>query len=214
VRLVGQWSGIERDLPEGWAEARLQLTVDDASQCDRAAALLGPTQPFRSEPRVLRFRSSRRGTAPSADGIRRLLRQLDRHRIRGTLELVSSEEAPAAVEAPRTTLAEAWDAELAKLPDDWSDAYAEVALLSTDYVDRGALLMAPLNPRREGGEPTFRFRSARRFGYGTSPEMVRRCFERCDAEQMRGTVRVLRALSDTDPVQTQGPVWTIAGRTI
>jgi hypothetical protein len=54
---------------------------------------------------------------------------------------------------------------------------------------------------------------ARNFGYGASPEMVRRCFERCDAEGIRGTVSILRALSDTHPVATQGPVWQIAGRT-
>jgi hypothetical protein len=44
--------------------------------------------------------------------------------------------------------------------------------------------------------------------------MVRRCLERCDAERIRGTVRILRALSDTHPVATQGPVWYVGGRTL
>ena len=51
-------------------------------------------------------------------------------------------------------------------------------------------------------------------GYGASPGMVRRCLERCDEDGIAGRVHVLRALSDTRPVQTQGPVWQIAGRTV
>jgi hypothetical protein len=60
----------------------------------------------------------------------------------------------------------------------------------------------------------FRFRAARRFGYGASPEMTRRCFERLDAESIRGTVRIEWALSDTRPVYTQGPVWYAGGRAV
>jgi hypothetical protein len=214
VGLVDEWRSIEHGLPEGWGDARLRLTVSDAAHCDRAAALLGPAQPYRSAPRVLRFLSARDGTAPGPDGIRRLLGRLDRERIEGRLELVSSAAAPPAPEIARTTLAESWDAALAKLPPDWSDVYAEVELLSTDYIERAALLCAPLNPRRDGGKPALRFRCARSFGYGASAEMVRRCFERCDAERIRGEVRILRALCDTRPVHTQGPVWYVAGQII
>jgi hypothetical protein len=107
-----------------------------------------------------------------------------------------------------------WDEELAALPDDWTDLYAEVEFESTDYLERGALLMAPLNPARYGAKPGFRFRVARRFGYGASTEMTRRCLQRLDEEGIRGAVRVLRALSDTRPVQTQGPVWYVGGRSV
>lgn len=197
----------------------MQLTVSDPTRTDRAAALLGPTQPYRSEPQVLRFSSSRRGNAPGPDGIRRLLSRLDGERIRGTLELVASGAAPAAPAAARPvveqpTLAASWTAAIAELPADWSDIHAEVDLLSTDYLERAALHMAPMNPLREGAEPTLRFRAARSFGYGASAQMVRRCLERCDAEQIRGSVRVLRVLCDTDPVGTQGPVWYVGGRTV
>ena len=65
-----------------------------------------------------------------------------------------------------------------------------------------------------GGKPGFRFRVARRFGYGVSAEMARRCLERLDEEGIRGVVRVLWALSDTEPVQTQGPVWYAEGRSV
>ena len=100
------------------------------------------------------------------------------------------------------------------LPADWSDLYAEVELVSSDWLDRAALLMAPLNPARYGGVPGFRFRVARRFGYGASPEMTRRCLERVDEEHIRGELRILRVLSDTDPVHTQGPVWYVEGKSV
>ena len=138
----------------------------------------------------------------------------DREKIDATLELVGTGEMPAAVAAVPRTFAETWDAVLAALPKDWSDLYAEVELYSSDYLDRAALLLAPVNPARDGSRLAFRFRAARRYGYGVSPEMARRCFERLDAEGTRGTVLVLRALSDTRPVQTQGPVWYIGGKSV
>ena len=163
---------------------------------------------------MLRFMTARNGSAPGPEAIRRLLARLGREQIDGQLELVASGDAPASPEAERTTLAAAWDAALETLPADWSDVYAEVELVSSDWIERAALLTAPLNPRRDGGKPAFRFRVARVFGYGASPQMVRRCLERCDAEGIRGSVRILRALSDTRPVATQGPVWHMAGQTI
>src|SRR5207248_3703951 len=99
---------------------------------------------------------------------------------------------------------EAGDQELAALPAHSRYLYIEVELFSSDYLERAALLLAPLNPARYGGKPGFRCRVARRFGYGGSPEMTLRCFERLDEEGIRGRVTVLRALSDTRPVQTQG----------
>jgi hypothetical protein len=214
VGLVDQWRAIERDLPEGWGDARLRLTVAEEGQCDRAAALLGPATPGRRG-RVISFFAARRGAGPSRELVERLLRGLDRERIDAELELVGTDaaaEAPAPGE-PRSFVA-AWEIELATLPDDWSDLYAEVELNSSDYLERAALLMAPLNPARYGGKPGFRFRVARRFGYGASTEMTLRCFGRLDEEGVRGAVRVLRALSDTRPVQTQGPVWNVGGRTV
>ena len=43
--------------------------------------------------------------------------------------------------------------------------------------------------------------------------MVGRCLERLDDDDIPGEVRVLRALSDTHPVGTQGPVWYVGGKT-
>jgi hypothetical protein len=60
----------------------------------------------------------------------------------------------------------------------------------------------------------FRFRAARRFGYGAAPQMVARCLARCDEDGIRGAVRILRVLSDTRPAATQGPVWLLEGKTV
>ena len=44
--------------------------------------------------------------------------------------------------------------------------------------------------------------------------MARRCFERCDEKGIRGSINVLRVLSDTHLVATQGPVWLSGGKTL
>jgi hypothetical protein len=213
VSLVDQWQAIERSLPEGWGNARLRLTAAEEGQCERAAALLGPATPGRHR-RVISFFAARRGAGPSPDLVLRLLQRLDREGIDGDLELVGSDVSDTAAATAPSTFVAAWERELVALPDDWSDLYIEVELLSSDYLERAALLLAPLNPARYGGKPGFRSRIARRFGYGGSPEMTLRCFERLDEEGIRGRVTVLRALSDTRPVQTQGPVWYVGGRSV
>ena len=213
MSLVGDWQELQRSLPEGWGNARLRLTIPDEGDCDRAAALLGPANPGRRG-NVIRFFTARRGAGPSSDMIRNLLRRIDAQGITGELELVGVDKAEAEPVIHRETLAATWDAGVGALPPDWSDLYAEVELVSSDWLERAALLMAPVNPARYGGSPGFRFRVARRFGYGASPEMTRRCLERVDQEHIRGELRILRVLSETDPVQTQGPVWYVDGRSV
>ena len=44
--------------------------------------------------------------------------------------------------------------------------------------------------------------------------MVRRCLERLDERGIDGTPTVLRVLSDTKPVNTQGPVWYLGGKVV
>ncbi len=44
--------------------------------------------------------------------------------------------------------------------------------------------------------------------------MAHRCLERLDEEGITGEVRILRALSDTKPVATQGPVWYVGGKAV
>lgn len=216
VRPVDQWRELENGLPEGWSEARLWLTVQGADS-DRAAALLGPLNPGRTASGAISFSSIRAGGPAAPENVRRLLARLDREGIRGQLELHWTKEGAPLPVQPHETLVAAWERALSGLPPDWSDLLCEVEFRSSDQLTRAALLTSPLNPSRPPDEPerwALRFRCARRFGYGASPGMVRRCLERCDAEGIRGTATILLALSDTHPVATQGPVWQVAGRTM
>jgi hypothetical protein len=217
MRLVDQWREILGGLPGRWERAHLRLTLENADEGARAAAVLAPLNAARRG-KVLNFYAARRESAALPELVMRLLHRLDREGIRGELELVHAQEGEAEaalVDQPaRSTLVAGWDDLVAALPQDWSDLYAEIELTSTDYLERAALLLAPVNPARYGAPAGFRFRVARQFGYGASPEMVRRCLERLDQEEIRGHVRILRALSDTKPVATQGPVWYVGGRSV
>jgi hypothetical protein len=213
LALADDFNRLERSLPDDWAEARLAITMADEGRCDRAAALLGPANPGRRG-KTFRVGVDRHGRGLGPEAMRRLLRRLDQEGIRGAVELIGVEEAPEEELRPRRSLRDEWQRKLAGLPRDWSDLYAQVRLDSTDYVERGALLLAPVNPARIGGASTLRFRSARTFGYGVSPEMAERCLARCDEEGITGAVEILHALSDTYPVATQGPVWYSGGRVV
>jgi hypothetical protein len=213
VKLVDRFGELEHALPEGWADAQLLLTVEDDARCDRAAALLGPANPGRRGKRIS-LTSSRRGRGIAPESLRRLLRRIDEEGIAAQLEVLGADEAPPAELERRESLRDQWDRALAGLPSDWSDLYAEVQVDSTDFIERGALLLAPVNPARYGGVTGLRFRCARRFGYGVSTDMAGRCLTRCDDEGITGRVEILRALSDTYPVATQGPVWYVGGRSV
>jgi hypothetical protein len=213
MSLVGQWRELEVAFPDGWARVSVQLEIRDPEAAAEAAALLGPAGPYRAGT-TLRFAAARDGSAPGPDGIARLLRRIDDAHIGGTLTALGSERAVERGEREVTPLVESWDAALAELPDDWSDVVAEVRLLSTDYVEKAAVLCIQINPRRVGDSATFRFRVAHHAGYGVAPQMARRCLERCDEADIRGSVAVLRVLSDTHLVSTQGPVWILDGQTI
>ena len=215
MALAKDWQDLEAELPEGWVDASLSVTLEDAAHTDRAVSLLAPLQPVRSGHDTISVRLVRAGSGPSAEALRRGLARLDAERLHGALWVGAIEQQASAPEAPAApSLPDSWDAALTTVPGDWSDLLGEVELDSSDYLEPGALNMAPINPRRVGGTLRLQFRSASRFGYGASPGMVRRCLERCDAAGMTGRVTVLRVLSDTHPVGTQGPVWQIDGRMV
>ena len=225
MQALEQWRRIESELDPDWDEARLSFTVDDEVAIGDAAAVLAPLGPGRHRGE-LRFQVSRRGAGP--ERLVNLLRRLDRKRIWGTLTLVDAQTAPrpepqpeqaaalAEATALASSLAEAWDGEVARLPPDWRDVLGELELESTDYLAQAALLGAPLNPTRVPGEVKLQFRanSHGSGGYGAPPGLVRRCFERMDAAEVRGRLRVVNALSGTDNVATQGVVWRVAGRAV
>ena len=213
MKLADQWRRILAELPEDWGEVKLDVAVPRAEQRGRAAALLGPASPGRMG-ETLRISVRRGGGAIGPDAAGRLLGRLDEERIRATVSTVSVGARAEAPPAVRGSLAEAWDAAVAALPPDWSDLLCELELTSTDHVDRAALLLAPVNPMRVGTRAAFRFRVAASFGYGASPEMTRRCLARLDEDGIPGRPTILRALSDTDNVATQGPVWRVGGKAV
>jgi hypothetical protein len=211
-----QWKQIEAGLGTGWDEVQLAFTAEEARAVAESAAVLAPLGPGRigSE---LRFAVRRRGGGP--EKLRNLLGHLDRKRVWGTLSLLGSRQEtpappPSQPERAAATLVKAWDAEVGELAPGWRDLLCELELDSSDYVARAALLGAPLNPTRVPGEIALRFRVSDGGGYGTAPEMTRRCLERMDAEGITGRVTVLHGISDTDRAATQGPVWRIAGKSV
>ncbi len=208
--LAEQWDGISRGLPEGWERAELRLLAPDESRRARAAALLGPLAPGRVG-NELRFVVSR-STGVGPDAARRLLANLDEERIGGMIVLSGSTAGVAPEAPPRRRLAAQWDELVGALPGDWSDLLCRVTVASSDDVPRAALLAAPLNPGRPARDLGLEFRVARRAGYGASPQMAARCLARLDEAGVPGTLEILRALSDTQHVSTQGPVWYVGGQ--
>jgi len=211
VRLVEQWNGIESGLDPRWSDLRLSLRIDAGEARERAAALLGPAGPGVSAG-TIRFYVARGGHGIGPDAARRLLGRIDAAGIAGELTLVGTSEAEAAPQVARATLAAEWQAALEVLPSDWSDLLAELELDSSVDVDRGAVLCAPLNPIQLTGRPGFGFRSANARGYGASAGMVGRCLARLDEAGITGHVRITRALSDVNPIGTQGATFLVGRR--
>ena len=98
-------------------------------------------------------------------------------------------------EADELSLTESWDASRPRCRRTGATSTPSCGFGSTDYLDRAALLCAPLNPTRTDEDGLRVPRRAPLAGYGASPEMVRRCLERCDAERMRGDGRARCASS-------------------
>ena len=209
--LVERWNQVETGLDPRWTEVTLSLAINDADARSRAAALLGPAGPGVGGSEI-HFTVSTRGTGIGPEATRRLLRRIDKEKIRGRLELVATQGARPEPEPAVRSLAAGWDAALEVLPSDWSDLVAELELDSSADVDRGAVLCAPINPIQLTGRPGFRFRCASHRGYGASPGMVGRCLARLDEAGITGRVRITRALSDVHPVGTQGATFAVGRR--
>jgi hypothetical protein len=212
MQAADQWVLLEEGLGSDWAEARLSFAPEGSTTA--AAAILAPLSPGRVEGE-LRFNVTRAGSAPQR--LRNLLERLDQRRVWGTLSLIeATRETPAAeAEASLTVpLADAWDDAVGGLAPGWSDLLCELELDSSDHVPRAALLGAPLNPTRNPDAIALRFRVSGKQGYGVSPGMARRCFERMDADGITGGISVLGGLSDAENDVTQGPVWRVAGRSV
>jgi hypothetical protein len=212
MRAADQWARMEVDLGPDWDDAHLSFTPE-GSTAD-AAAILAPLAPGRVG-QELRFHVTREGS--SRERLRNLLARLDSKRAWGTLSLIESTRPRPAAEVPsprRGSLVNAWDDAVARLAPGWSDLLCELELDSSDHLPRAALLGAPMNPTRNPEAIALRFRVSGKQGYGVSPGMARRCFERMDADGITGRISLLGELSDTENADTQGPVWRVAGRSV
>jgi hypothetical protein len=219
MKLVDQWRAIEAGLPEGWESVRLTLTTEQPGDLGRAAQVLGPINAGRVGSTLV-FGVTRAAGPHGGQRAERLFSRLDEERTWCGLEVadVAVGEGPTPGEAAAgrqtSSVATSWDAELATLPADWADLLCELEIESSALLDRTALLCAPINPARAGSRVAFTFRCSSGSSYGVSSSMARRCFERLDDEGIAGTPRVLRVLSGTDEVSTQGPVWLVGGKTL
>jgi len=220
MKLVDQWRSIEDSLPSGWEDVRLTLTTEHPGDLPRAAQVLGSINVGKVGSALV-FHVRRAGGSQGPQAAKRLFERLDRDRTWCHLEQshVKTGDAASAEPAagpPRETasIAESWDEAVAPLPGDWTDLLCELEIESSDNLDRAALLCAPLNPSRAAPRLVFTFRCSGRSGYGVSRSMARRCFERLDHDGITGSTRVVRVLSDTDNVDTQGPVWLVGGKTL
>ena len=223
MKLVDQWRTIEAGLPAGWEDVRLSLTTEQPGDLARATQVLGSINAGKVGSTVVFHVSS----AAGPHGVQRALRafeHLDRDRtwclLAQSAVQVAAEPAPGGTGAvthqrlrppasPR-----AGTRRSPPCPPTGPISSASSRSTRATLLDRTALLCAPLNPARSGSRVVFTFRCSGRSGYGVSPAMARRCFERLDHEEITGTTRVLRVLSDTDNVDTQGPVWLVGGKTL
>ena len=145
------------------------------------------------------------------------LRRIDDEGIGGTLDarLVATTAPPEPRRSRARRSPAEWDAALAVLPADWSDLLCELELTSSDHIERGALLLAPLNPIQAHGPPRLPLPlrahvRLRRVGRHGAP--LPRAARRATASPAR--CAIVRALSDTHPVGTQGPVWYVGGKAV
>jgi len=217
VKLVDQWAALERRLPADWETVELRLRTEQPTERSEAARILGPMNVgLVGEELAVTVR--RAGGASGPEAARRLFGRLDEARVWCLLEQREVVAAAPRLDEPEpaaaSPLAAQWDEALDALQPGWSDLLCLLELGSSALLPRTALLCAAINPTRDRDRVGFTFRCARTTGYGVSAPMARRCFEQLDDEGITGTVAVLRSLSGTDNVATQGAVWYVAGKVL
>jgi hypothetical protein len=112
------------------------------------------------------------------------------------------------------TLEAAWDDLLEDLSEDWSDLLVEVELRPGALFQPALLIVSALNPERCDDGAAFRFRIGHDFGYGAAASVARRCLALLDERGFEGRLLLLELLSQRRPLETQGPIWRLEGRSL
>ena len=222
IMLTAAWdsssSGVAsgRTCPTGWARGAPDLTLprtpSSARERPRCSA---PPSPGRLRRRRCASRSRAPAAAIGPDQAAKLLGKLDDERIRGTLTLVEvGERAPTrggAARAARRAVGRG-AREPARRTGATCSASSSWTRATTSRAPR--CWLAPLNPARVPDRSAFRFRVAQQLRLRRlAADDARAASSALDAggDPRRGST-ILRVLSDTHNVATQGPVWRVGGQ--
>ena len=198
VALVDQWKVIESNLPEGWTGAQLRLTVDDEPERARRDARARGRRPARERRHVQRRRGGRRVRRRiSSRGCSRGWTPSGIRRRRSSWPVRSRASAPAGGALARRSARRAVGAgtgdSAGGLERPLRRGRARLERLPRA---RRAAARAGQPGALQGGGSRFRFRVARRFGYGASAEMTRALprapRRRGDQRQLPRPARALR----------------------
>ena len=190
-------------LPDGWVDAQAAAAASTTRRSSTARRRCSaPLAAVRARPTASLALPRRDATAAGrgVDGRAAARPRSTASRIAGTLELVVLGRG---ARRPRRRAAPAADAcpsrgtprsRRCRPTGATCSARSSSARPTTSSARRS--ISAPINPRRDGDRSALRFRCARTVGYGASPEMVRRCLERCDDDEHPSAgAASLRALS-------------------
>ena len=127
VKLVDQWSALERRLPADWETVALRLRTEQPDELSEAARVLGPMSVGRVGRRARRSRCSVRAAPAGPEAARRLFARLDEARVwclleqgdgrrRGSSPARGTDADARAVRSPRRGTRRS-----PSFPSDWSD---------------------------------------------------------------------------------------------
>ena len=198
MKLVDQWRAIEAGLPPTGRTSGSRLTTEQAERpaARRPGARLDQRRQGRLDARLPRSgapagrRALRRRDAsssgstasgPGASSSSQASRSRDRRR--------ACSGSPSARPA-RSLVADELGRGARAAPSDWTDLLCELEIDSSDAARPDCAPLRAAQPdARDGSRLAFTFRCSGRSGYGVSPAMARRCFERLDDDGIAGSTR-------------------------
>src|SRR5512145_2858233 len=101
MALANRVDELVRGLPRDWERARIELTLDEEDDADRAALILAPASPGRSgKTFTIHVSAAGPGSGATPGQARRVLGRLDQVGIPGRVRLAETERAAPAPAAP------------------------------------------------------------------------------------------------------------------